>query len=138
MRWLPPGAAAYPVTPGGALVRQQGGGDAVIQLGLSADAALVGAGGLQPDGEGIGDVQPDHGKQLAVVNGDEVIDDVADESAPSLKASTVTDATEGESGPMLAGEPDDEHQNADDNDQRLAGEQAGQDEDTGNDYPQVA
>ena len=110
----------------------------MIQLGLSADAALVGAGGLQSDGEGIGDVQPDHGKQLAVVNGDEVINDVADEGAPSLKSPTVADATERESRPMLAGEPDGEHQNADDNDQRLAGEEAGQDEDTGNDYPNVA
>ncbi len=74
-----PGAAPHPVAPGHPLVGQQRRGDPVVQFRLRADAALVSAAGLQPDGKGVGDIQPDHGQDLAVVHRDVVVDHVADE-----------------------------------------------------------
>ena len=110
----------------------------MVQFGFGADAALVGAGGLEADGEGVGYIQPDHRQQLAVIHRDVIIDYIPDERAMPFQTAAIREPAEGETGPALAGNPDEQHQHTYYNQQQLAGQQAGQDEDGGGDNPQVA
>ena len=88
--------------------------------------------------EGIGNIQPDHRQDLVVVHGDVVVENISDECAPAFQASGIGEPAEGVAGPVLARNPDEQDQHADDNEQRLACQEAGDNSYDSSDNPKVA
>ncbi len=56
----------------------------------------------------------------------------------ALQAASIGQPAEGVTGPVLARCPDEQDEDANHDQQQLAGEEAGQDHDGGGDYPEVA